>query len=101
MTTVQLEAKSKPSPVFVSILANVITVLFLFFIDEGNFSFGWATNRGGWFAFGFYFTGIMLCQCLTHLFILRKYEGRHKNTFTSLIGIPLGLVLVICLFLTM
>lgn len=98
MTTVDLEVKSSPSPVLVSILANVLVILFLFFIDEGNFNFSWATNPGGWFAFGFYFTGIMLCQCLTYLLVLRKYKGRYKNTFTSLIGIPVGIALVIFLF---
>ncbi|MBL7931938.1 MAG: hypothetical protein JNL60_08550 [Bacteroidia bacterium] len=101
MSSIELQSKSKSSPVLVSVLANLLFVLLLFFIDEGNFNFDWAYNWGGWFAFGVYFTGILLCQCLTYLFILRKYKGEYKNTFTSVIGIPLGLALVICLFLTM
>ena len=101
MTAIELESKSKPSPVLVAITANVLVVLFLFFIDEGNFDFSWASNPGGWFAFGVYTVGILFCQCLTYLFILRKYKGEYKNTFTSLIGIPLGLILVIVMFLLM
>jgi hypothetical protein len=98
MSELSLATPSKPSPVPVSILSNVLVVLFLFFIDEGNFNFDWALNPGGWFAFGAYFIGIQICQCLTYLFILKKYKGAYKNTLTSLIGIPLGLLLVMGFF---
>ncbi len=98
MTATHLTPQRTTSPVLVSITANLSIVLFLFFIDEGNFDFSWAFNPGGWFAFGYYFLGILFCQCLVYLFLLRRYKGSYKNTLTSVIGIPVGIILVILSF---
>lgn len=101
MSSTAFQAEQKYPPVVVSVLANLSTVLFLFFIDEGNFDFSWASNPGGWFAFFYYFLGILFCQCVVYLFVLRSYKGQYKNTLSSVIGIPVGLALVMLSFLLM
>lgn len=88
----------KKSPLKSILISNITVVLLLFFIDEGAFNFRWMSQPGNWFAFFIYFSGIFLCQYFVYAVILRKYKGKEKNLYTSLIGIPLGLIVVIVSF---
>lgn len=50
-----LQIKSIQSrPIFYMILSALISSLFLFYIDEGYYSFAWMKQRGAWFVFGLF-----------------------------------------------
>lgn len=96
MNTTSMPVKKDYSALIV--LANSFILTFvLFFIDEGYYSFGWATDLKNWMAFMIYFLSLVAAQFVTSELILKQYKGKHKMTLTALIGLPLGLGSVIAL----
>ena len=60
-------------------ISSVLIVLFLFFIDEGYYSFNWVSDIRIWFLFGIYlaiiFTGTYLTYKLIQQFQKKKPES--------------------------
>lgn len=56
----------------------VLITLFLFYIDEGYYSFKWMQNAGNWIMFGVYASTFWLSQYFVSKFILRRQKGAKK-----------------------
>jgi hypothetical protein len=78
-------------------LSAIGITLILFFIDEGYYNFNWMMNIGNWIAFLIYVTGLLVGQFLSNYFILRKYKGEKKTLLTTIIGIPIGILMIFIL----
>jgi hypothetical protein len=76
----------------IALLCAIVITLFLFYMDEGYYSFSWMNKPGNWIAFAIYTIGFILGQAIANLLILARYKGTHKTLLTCMIGIPLGLV---------
>lgn len=94
MTTSTLNPSKRLSPVVINLTVSVLLTTFLFYIDEGYYNFNWTRNIGNWIMFVVYAGSMFLGQTLTEKFILKKYTGNSKSILTSLIGIPLGVLIL-------
>jgi len=73
------------------LMIATLTTLFLFYIDEGYYSFAWMAEPGAWIIFSFYiaiFLGILL---LTSKFFFKQQTGMKKALLILFIGLPIGL----------
>lgn len=58
-----LQLNHLPSrPLFYMVLSAVICTLFLFYIDEGYYSFAWMKQGGAWIVFGLFICFFTLVQ---------------------------------------
>ena len=95
---------TKPSykqPLIVFVLAATAVVLFLFFIDEGNYSLRGFTNPLHWLVFLIYLIPTVLAQFLTYLLLTKLNMKDGKLTFSVVIGLFFGIASVISLFYLM
>lgn len=72
---------------------------FLFTIDEGYNDLRWMSSGGNWFAFGLYWTSMILGELLVCLCLSHHWISSRRLTWTLLAGIPLGLGSLIGIFL--
>lgn len=80
---------------FLPIISAVLITLFLFFIDEGYYSFKWMSDLGNWMIFFIYIAFILLGQFLMGWVFYMMKESFKKNLIISLTGIIVGLTAVI------
>lgn len=79
-------------------MVALAVTLFLFYIDEGNYSFENLTHPGNIVALSFYFVGMMLAQALV-LAIAERFTQNRKAIILSIVfGIPGGIALTILFF---
>lgn len=64
---------------------------FLFFIDEGYYSFRWMLSWGSWIIFLVYALSLYLSQRLIHVCIPGQFPIKQKKILACILGIPLGL----------
>lgn len=86
ITTVE---KKKHTTIYL-VMAALVTG-FLFFIDEGYYSFQWMLDWGSWIIFLVYALSLHMSQYLTHVCIPGRYSLKHKRILACILGIPLGL----------
>jgi hypothetical protein len=77
--------------VFYSSLSTLIIVLFLFFIDEGYYSFTWMLDWGNWVVFVIYLLLFFPVQWILSRFLFAKAHGLQNGLCMLVIGIPLTL----------
>lgn len=80
-----------------ALIPAVIVVLFLFYIDEGWYSFRWMLDWGNWIVFVIYMVLLTPVFWLMTHFLFPGQTGAKKVLFVSLTGIPLvalGLMIV-------
>ncbi len=75
----------------------LLITLFLFFIDEGYYSFSWMKDPGAWIVFLVYALVIYAAQLLIYKLILRRYHSPFKIVWSILAGTTLGLLALVCL----
>jgi hypothetical protein len=75
-------------------IAALLIVLFLFFIDEGYYDFRWMREWGNWFVFGIYLLIFFPLQWVLSRFLLRQVKGWKKVIAMICISIPLTLGLL-------
>lgn len=80
------------------LFTTTIVILFLFFIDEGYYNFNWMLNWGSWVVFLIYLIVLFPVQLLISAFMFKKYVGWKKILLVSLVGIPLGYLLILGIF---
>jgi hypothetical protein len=71
-----------------------LLVLFLFYIDEGWYSFRWMLNWGNWIVFVIYLVMLFPAFWLLSRFVFKAFYGFTKVIFISLLGIPLMMILL-------
>jgi hypothetical protein len=81
----------------IQVIIAILLTNFLFFIDEGFYSFQWMNNVGNWVAFALYVAVMVLFQWVTFLLIKQLYFGRFQLFVSSLLGVVLGLILLFSL----
>lgn len=88
----------KNKNIFSAIASSTTTTLFLFYIDEGYYSFKWMLQWGNWIAFCMYFVLLLPFQYLIARFIFKNFSFKMKTLFSCLIGVITVLSLIIKLF---
>lgn len=77
--------------------ASVLTA-FLFYIDEGYYSFAWMKSLGAWIVFFIYVVLLFLGQCLVHYLVNRAMPSLQVGTISIILGCFLALTLVFYIF---
>ncbi len=76
------------------LIPAALLVLFLFFIDEGWYSFRWMLEWGNWIVFVIYLVALYPLHWLISRFVFRSQRGVKKVVLVSIVGIPLTLGLL-------
>ncbi len=74
---------------------SILFVIFLGFIDEGNYNFRWITDTGSWIALAVYALAILLGELLVSEFFLKRFSGMGKVFVSALGGILIGVIFVV------
>lgn len=76
------------------LIPTVLLVLFLFYIDEGWYSFRWMLDVGNWIVFVIYLVILYPVFWLLSRFVFNTFHGITKVLLIALLGIPLMLLLL-------
>lgn len=76
------------------LIPTVLLVLFLFYIDEGWYSFRWMLDWGNWIVFVMYLVVIYPAFWLLSRFVFNTFHGITKVILIALLGIPLMMLLL-------
>lgn len=76
-------------------ITSLIICLFLFYIDEGNYSLEGLTKTGNLVAMGIYFFFITIIQCISYILIPKKVSANKATLLSIFIGIPVGIFITI------
>jgi hypothetical protein len=71
---------------------------YLFYLDEGFYSFMWMRNIGNWILFTVYGSFFLLGQLLVKYLMLRGYTGFLQTFLACIIGSGLELMMAMVLF---
>ena len=82
-----------------ALIPAVILVLFLFYIDEGWYSFRWMLDWGNWIVFVIYMMLLTPVFWLMTHFLFPGQTGAKKVLLVSLTGLPVMLLLAYLLFM--
>lgn len=76
-------------------ICSVLVTSFLFFIDEGLYSFRWMTNWGSWIVFVIYAIPILMGQLLMSSILYKIPNQLFKISLSMVIGLSLGVSFVV------
>lgn len=82
----------------VSMVASVLVTLFLFYIDEGFYSFAWMLSAGSWIIFTIYVMGLFCGQQIILNLMPARYLVKQRRIISLALGIPLGLTVLFIIF---
>jgi hypothetical protein len=88
MPIAQTTLSRKTEDLMTPLLAALMIVLFLFYIDEGYYSFRWMLEWGNWIVFGLYMLIFFPVQWAISHFVFHKLDGWKKMAAMIGIGIP-------------
>jgi len=77
------------------VIVAFLSTLFLFYIDEGNYSLKGITQVGNIIALSIYWLGLILGQVLVKSFLYKQKTGYEKTALVIVTGLPIGLFLAI------
>ncbi len=75
--------------------SSLLLTLFLFYIDEGYYSFAWARQPGAWFVLMVYLAAMLSGQLLFYKVLLKNYGGSSRLWISATAGALLGSALLI------
>ncbi|MGB0402683.1 MAG: hypothetical protein ACPGEG_01210 [Salibacteraceae bacterium] len=76
-----------------------IVTLFLFYIDEGNYSLDNLFTTGNMISLSIYFIGIYICQLIAFQ-LFRRYQSIGRSIFLAFFaGLPIGIAVMVCFFI--
>jgi hypothetical protein len=81
-----------------ALVPSAMLVLFLFYIDEGWYSFRWMLDPGNWLVFTLYMVILTPFFWLIAQYVFRRRRGTEKVLLISVVGIPALLLLLLILF---
>jgi len=76
------------------LIPTLFLVLFLFYIDEGWYSFRWMLDAGNWIVFVMYLVVMYPVFWLLSRFVFNTFHGIKKVILIALLGIPLVMLLL-------
>lgn len=79
------------------LIISVVVTMFLFFIDEGYYSFEWMTKPWNYYPFAVYVSGFALGQLIVASFLFRRLNGLVNTLTVCVLGIPAGAVVSLVL----
>ncbi|MHA7058930.1 hypothetical protein ACWGOQ_0017020 [Aquimarina sp. M1] len=91
---------SKNNELLILGVSSVLITLFLFFIDEANYSFSWTTEPYVWIIFLIYAIPIFLGQLALSKVILKKISKTKRIVLSMLLGSILGITCTIGILLS-
>lgn len=74
--------KVEPSNLLGYITLVVLLTMYMFYIDEGYFSFAWMSEPGAWFVFSLYSVFFLVILLCIDAFTFRKLTGMQKGLAT-------------------
>lgn len=80
------------------LFTSVIVTLFLFYIDEGYYSFQWMISAGNWIVFVIYVSIFLVTQLGFNLLSDKILSSQTRRALSLLIGIPIGMIFLILVF---
>lgn len=90
-----LKEKRDKGNLLVFVASSIFVVLFLFFIDEGNYNFSWAQNIFSYIVLLIYVIPMILLQWFIYQLFPKGMSKTTKYTVSVSAGILSGLLLVI------
>lgn len=88
----------KLSDTSIYLLSSILVTLFLFYIDEGYYSFQWMTNAGAWIIFVIYVFVFFLTQVGINFLFTRVIPLRIGRALSLFVGIVTGMIFLILIF---
>lgn len=82
----------------VSLFASVLVALFLFYIDEGYYSFAWVLSTGAWIIFTIHVIGLFGGQQIILKLMPVRYPDKQRRIISLVLGIPPGLTALFVIF---
>ncbi len=89
---------NRQSATYAFILSSLLVVLFLFYIDEGNYSFENLFHPGNLLALSVYFIAMILAQFTIYFPLVKRLNSRSALLIAILAGIPLGVFVAVMFF---
>jgi hypothetical protein len=77
----------------------LLLTLFLFFIDEGYYSFQWMQDPGNWVPFFMYWGSMILGEFFVYYLLPATVQGTRRFALIIVLGIPIGLFALFFLFM--
>ncbi|MEZ4948503.1 MAG: hypothetical protein R2879_14370 [Saprospiraceae bacterium] len=99
MHAISLSNHKSANPTLLFFLFAALFTAFLFFIDEGLYSFKWMAEPGAWFVFFIYTLPIFFAQWAFFKYLKKRISLKIAFIVSSISGLILGTTLVIFLFL--
>ncbi|PXY03086.1 hypothetical protein DF185_03065 [Marinifilum breve] len=84
--------------ILIFLISSLAIVLFLFYIDEGYYSFDWIKEPLALVVLLIYFLPAFLCQLFIHTILLKINIPTGRTVLSVIIGIILGIGLVVSVF---
>jgi len=82
-----------------AIISSIAITLFLFYIDEGYYSFAWMKSAVAWIIFSIYAFVFFAIQTIIYHFLTKKKKAALNKLFLAfMVGVPLGFVLLLLLW---
>lgn len=83
------------------IIAALIIVNIMFWMDEGYYDFRWMKGAGNWFFFLLYTAAVIAGELFVKDVFFSRIKERYQTPLTILTGIPLGIILAISAIISM
>jgi len=93
-----LSRQSTLIAVLFPLLSSIIITLFLFYIDEGLYSFAWMKQAAAWIVFGIYTLIFFTLQIGIGAFVFKTRFSFLKGFLIALLSVILGLSLFFVFF---
>ena len=94
MNALSLNIPRKHFSFIIQNLVSVFVTLFLFYIDEGYYSFKWMHEPGAWFVFILYFAFFGIGQMITKVYIFKKEYNILTSIVIGFIGLAISIGVV-------
>jgi len=75
------------------LISSILATFFLFYIDEGLYSFAWTKEIGAWVVFSIYVLIFFTLQIGIGAFVFKSQFNYFKGILIALLSIGLGLAL--------
>lgn len=93
-----LSSQKKKSHLGTFTTAALVVTLFLFFIDEGNYSFSGLTDWGNLLALAFYFLAMIIGQSVLHMLLRPRLPESQALRLSLFFGTFTGAVAMAIIF---
>ena len=98
MESMDVISLRKLSDTTIYLFTSVIVTLFLFYIDEGYYSFQWMLSAGAWIIFLIYVSFFLMTQLGFNLLTSKILPSQMRRALSLLIGIPVGMIFLVLVF---